>query len=162
MAMSAGARSRQRAGIKGVNGLRRTLRRAPDAVRDALRESITKGAQEIHAEALKMVAVGYTGTLGRELSYKVSRDGLTAKIGYLGKKAQRKAFYAPFLEFGTRHSPAQPYMGPAAAMVIPKLVPEIAREVNKALARLARGDVSSYAAGVSVSGDDIFDGGLDG
>jgi HK97 gp10 family phage protein len=58
-------------------------------------------AQKIEADARARVPVD-TGTLAKFISHKLKSDRLAAAIGILGKRAMRKAFYAKFVEFGTR------------------------------------------------------------
>ncbi len=46
-----------------------------------------------------------TGVLARLLNKRVARDGLTARVGLVTKKAQRDGFYFRFLDAGTKGSP---------------------------------------------------------
>jgi len=43
-----------------------------------------------------------TGNLASLISSKVLRKGLRAEVGFRGKKARKGAFYARFVEFGTK------------------------------------------------------------
>ena len=141
------AEKRRNRGWRNVSTLRKKLRRMPDALTAALKQVLAEGAEEIHAEALKRVPVGETGNLARYLKIKIGRDGLSAKVGYFGKKAERAAFYAVFVEFGTTFAAAQPYLGPAADLVIPRLRKEVEMELNKVLRKAALGDFSRTERG---------------
>lgn len=66
--------------IKGVNRLRRTLRRIEPAATQELRDTVEDGAQKIHFDALTLVPRD-EGDLARSIAYKLGRDGLTAVIG---------------------------------------------------------------------------------
>lgn len=84
-----------------VDRVRRFLRRLPEDVRAPISDVIKKTSDAILLDAQTSVPQK-TGTLKRALSAKQSRDGMTVQIGIRGKRAQRKAFYAAFVEFGTR------------------------------------------------------------
>ena len=145
------AQKRRNRGWQNVSRLRRKLRRMPDAVLEALRQVLAEGAQEIHAEALKRVPLGEKHNLARYLKVKIGRDGLSAKVGYFGKKATKAAFYAVFVEFGTTFAAPHPYMTPAADLVIPTLRKDVERELNKVLRKVALGDFSRTERGYSSS-----------
>lgn len=114
------ATARQRSGLRGVGKLRRTLRRIEQGSDSRIKPVMTQAAQAIHADMLAMVPVG-TGQLAQLLSYRVSPDGLTARIGLVTRRAQRDGFYGRFIEHGTKGSekrnippqPARPFMAPA-------------------------------------------------
>ena len=68
---------------------------------------VTKTAHDIEADAKSFAPVGDTGMLRNSISTTISNGGLSAEIG-------PTVDYAPYLEYGTRRMPPQPYMGPAA------------------------------------------------
>ena len=67
---------------------------------------VAKTAHDIEADAKSFAPVD-TGTLRNSISTTISNGGLSAEIG-------PTVHYAPYLEYGTRRMPPQPYMGPAA------------------------------------------------
>ena len=91
----------RRGSYANVSKLRKTLRRIEPELRKEVEDEVEHAAQVVQADAIKL-APKDTGNLASQISYKVARDGLTAKIGFRGKKANRQAFYARFIEFGTK------------------------------------------------------------
>ena len=67
---------------------------------------IAKTALDIEADAKSLAPVD-TGALRNSIGTTISNGGLSAEIG-------PTVHYAPYLEYGTRRMPPQPYMGPAA------------------------------------------------
>ena len=65
---------------------------------------VAKTAHDIEADAKSLAPVD-TGMLRNSIGSTIS--GLSAEIG-------PTVHYAPYLEYGTRRMPPQPYMGPAA------------------------------------------------
>jgi HK97 gp10 family phage protein len=83
---------------------------------------VAKAAHDIEAAAKAKVPVK-TGLLQRSIHSVISAGGLTATVG-------PSANYGIFIEFGTRHQGARPYMRPAAEAVYPRFT-----EAMKALTR---------------------------
>lgn len=103
-----------------------TVKRHPRGLRTKLRmagrldPSITaplrKEVEEFGGAVLDRMLAGAprdTGQAAAELRSKVSSDGLAVKVGILGLRASRKAWYLKFKEFGTVKMPAEPFMVPA-------------------------------------------------
>ena len=67
---------------------------------------VAKTAHDIEADAKSLAPVD-TGMLRNSISTTIGAGGLSAEIG-------PTVHYAPYLEYGTRRMPPQPYMGPAA------------------------------------------------
>ena len=88
-----------------------------------------------------------SGETAQHLSYKVSRDGLTARIGFIGKKDVEAGYVARFIEYGTKGypkrnipaQPARPFMAPAFDKSKGRVAKEISDEIGKLLAKLASG-----------------------
>lgn len=127
------ARSR----MTGATRLRRKLRRFPEDTTAEVKTAIAEAAESVHAQALGRVPVD-TGTLARNLSYRVSKDGLEARVGVLGARAKREAYYAGFVEFGTSRKPARPYLRPALEEERVHFRPRINTAVNRAVAKMAQ------------------------
>lgn len=125
------ARSR----MTGATRLRRKLRRFPEEATAEVRTAISEAAEAVHAEALGRVPVD-TGTLARNLSYRVSKDGLEARVGILGAKAKREAYYGGFVEFGTSRKPARPYLRPALEQERAHFRPRINKAVTAAVRKI--------------------------
>ena len=83
---------------------------------------VAKAAHDIEAAAKAKVPVR-TATLQRSIHTVVSAGGLTATVG-------PSVAYSAFVEFGTRHMAARPYMRPAAEAVYPRFT-----DAMKALTR---------------------------
>lgn len=123
--------------ITGANRLRRKLRRFPDEATDELRQTIWAFASEMQGDA-RARAPKDTGTLAANIQARFSRDGLEARVGVITKAAKRKAYYAGFVEFGTRNMPARPWLVPALEQNRPKFRPQINSAVDRAVRRVAR------------------------
>lgn len=128
----------RRSSYKGINKLRRTLRRMEPAASDHVKEALIDVAEAIKWTAVSNAPVQY-GDLQASIDYKVSRDGFGAVIGpganavefMRSKKATifsrrfdikitparshdlMQALKAFWLEFGTKHIAARPFMQPA-------------------------------------------------
>ena len=87
-------------------------------------EDIATTAYEIEAESKRLAPV-LTGTLRRSIHTVFSNGGLTAVVG-------PSVFYSVFVEFGTRFRSARPYMRPAAAKCLPRLIPRIQKRLRAA------------------------------
>jgi len=140
--------ARQRAGLRGVNKLRRTLRRLPSEVTIGIRNSIERGAAAIEADMMINIPKD-TGDTAAKISSKVSRDGLTAQIGFIGKKAVEGAYVARFIEYGTKGhgnvppQPARPFMAPAFDANRDWIASEAQAQIRKVLFELTEGDGTS-------------------
>ncbi len=130
------ARKRQRRGYANVTKLRRKLRRMPDEATKGIKEALADLAKKIEASAKNRVPVD-TGTLRDNITAKVSRDGLSARIGVQGKRASKKAYYVKFVEHGTKKQPAQPFLGPAFEENKRDGVKQIGDEIDRALLTVA-------------------------
>lgn len=156
------ARRRQRSGLRGVNSLRRTLRRIEPEAKTELKEAVEQGAEAILQDMIMLVPKD-SGDLARLLNKRVARDGTTARIGLLTKKQQQDGFYARFLEYGTKGyaagqtrfaknsktttrvkrnvpaRPAQPFIGPAFDLNKDWILERARKGIDLALARAAKG-----------------------
>lgn len=98
---------RVKSSYRGINKLRRTLRRIETDTSGGqtrpLQRVIADKAGDILQQQQRDAPVR-TGALARLLDRKISRDGFTARIGLVTKRAQRKGFYGWFAEVGTRGS----------------------------------------------------------
>ena len=77
--------------------IRRILQNTDNGVPDAMEAS----ARTLEAE-IKQRVPRDSGDLADAISMKMLRRGLRAEVGIRGKKNRRNAFYARFIEFGTK------------------------------------------------------------
>ena len=124
--------------VKGGDRLRSTLRRFPDALTKELKGVIAAGAELVRDEARDRVPVD-TGELKAALLAKPSKDGLSAKDGYSPKRSGFKRAWKQagwrfhFIEFGTKKTPARPFLRPAFRTHRNSIVKNIERAVMKTL-----------------------------
>jgi HK97 gp10 family phage protein len=154
-----------KATFRGRNRVRRVLARIPEEFRAEIGQSIERTAKRIVDDAKTRVPVE-TGTLKAAIDYRVAKNGLTATLGIRRKAARRDAFYAHFVEFGTRaHQvkvktarilrdaktgrvfgarvtipalPARPFLTPAFEAAKPEGVADIRAAVRSALTRASK------------------------
>jgi hypothetical protein len=90
--------------IIGASRLKRKLKRMPQEVTEELRTVIKTEANKVLAGIQAKTPIGEGPRHLRDAwEVRISKDGLLARIGIMGKKNQNLFFYARFLEFGFRH-----------------------------------------------------------
>lgn len=148
------ARVRSRA---QADRLTRLLRKLPDRVQEAIQAPIADYAEAVLQGARSRVPQRYrhTGQLRKAITKRIAKDGLTARVGVLSKRGKESAFYAHFVEFGTRphsiakggatkrgarvfHRPhpgakAHPFLFPAAEAAKNPFIAEMNKAVRQAL-----------------------------
>ena len=97
---------RRRSRVTGNRRLARVLRRIEPEAREKMKGAMTDAAQAIHADMLVLTPHD-TGNLRRLLDWRVSKNGMNARVGLVTKKAQREGFYFRFLDQGTKGAPAK-------------------------------------------------------
>lgn len=114
---------------------------APRAVRNALRSAAKKGAA-IWEEAISQRAPKRTGFLSENIKIGSNVDdsenddataAVTVEVG-----PSKQAYYGQFLEFGTKHAKAQPFMRPAFEEKTQEVLETFKTELGNALARLKK------------------------
>jgi HK97 gp10 family phage protein len=93
------------------------LPKAAAAVHAAVVDQVKRSTFEVQARAQAVVPVR-TGTLRRSIHSVFEHGGLRGICG-------PSVSYGIFVELGTRHQPARPYMRPAAALILPKFAGEL-------------------------------------
>lgn len=129
-----------KSGLRGVNKVRRILRRLPDEIAKPVRDEIKYGAELLHAEIMQG-APKDTGDMAAAASYKLGRDGLSAQIGYSPRwKRLWKlgGWYARFQEFGTKAMAAHPFIFPALERNRKHIVDRVRAAVVSVLDRVGR------------------------
>lgn len=76
-----------RSGIRGINKLRKTLRRIEPEMQEPIKRAIVNTAEAIKLDAIAGAPVD-EGDLVRSIDYKIGRDGFTAVIGPGAKAAE--------------------------------------------------------------------------
>ena len=138
--------ARQRAGYRGVTKLRRTLRRIEPEVTIGIKNVMERAAKAIEVDMLIGIPQD-TGDTASFISSKIARDGLTARIGFIGKKAVEGGYVARFIEYGTKGypkrnipaMPARPFMSPAFDANRDWIVKDAQQEIRSVLFDVSRG-----------------------
>lgn len=99
-------------------------------------KAVRRGAV-VAAKEMRGDAPVDTGTLKRNIRARKGRSKAAQTITYVVSAG--KAFYAKFLEYGTRKMPAQPFAAESFARVSKDAFAEIKAELSAALDRIARG-----------------------
>jgi HK97 gp10 family phage protein len=99
--------------IEGMDEVLKELREAPREARRLVADVLKRAAREIQQDARSRCPVE-TGTLQRSIRYSVSKKKLEGRVYAGGRVSGRDAFYAPFVEYGTKTAHAQPFLFPAA------------------------------------------------
>jgi len=113
--------------------LRRILLETDSGIRPAMQDAVNS----LHKEVMSRVPRN-TGNLEDNVTSYVSKNGLVGEVGLRGKKARSRAFYARFLEFGTKGQgggprPAQPFLEPAWDYEKQKVINRIGKVVSDAI-----------------------------
>lgn len=103
--------------VIGANRLMRKLKRMPDDVADGIRVELKAASQELLDEMHSRAPVSAEPTHPEHvrdlLQARISKNGLRARIGFMGAAFRSTYFYARFLEFGTRKMRKQAFVYPA-------------------------------------------------
>lgn len=156
--------------IVGGAKFRRAMKRLPEDARSEITQALDQGIRMVQATAIALAPVR-TGNLRKALASRQAigkRDkGLRVEFGFRTKAIQRKAFYAPFIEYGTKGynpgdrrssgrdkrgrqqfkkvkrfvpaRPARPFLRPALDLNLPAIRRIVNAAVRRAVARAGRG-----------------------
>ena len=119
--------------IQGREKLLAKLRALPVSTRKHLRPAIEKGAQELVQMQKRMAPVD-DGHLRDSVGYEMDETGLRAVVSAGGKKA----FYATFVEHGTKNKSAQPFFYPAWRALRKRIKARIRRATTMAAKEVAK------------------------
>jgi HK97 gp10 family phage protein len=124
--------------------LRRKLRRFPEVLRAEIALPMKLSAEEL-AGMIEANAPKDSGDMAEEVNYRLSRDGLSAQIGYSKSAGFKRAwnrggFKALWQEFGTRNHPAQKFIRPSYTQLLGRILDRIDAAVRRTLARASSGD----------------------
>jgi HK97 gp10 family phage protein len=110
--------------IDGMDALNKVLSELKAQVKPQLQKGLMKTGMQIVRQAKKNCPVD-TGNLRSSIrAVKSGDDGIIVSAGGNGK-GESDVQYAPYVEFGTRNMPAQPYFRPAIDQCMPNLVQNI-------------------------------------
>lgn len=132
--------------VEGIEDLKDMFTKvAPKEARNLMRQTVQKIASNIAKDARSKVKVK-TGNL--KSSIKASRKKshpdrpISVVKAAAGKKAKVDAYYWKFVEYGTKHSAPQPFIGPAKkkaeANIKTMLTNEFGKKLEKHLAKKAK------------------------
>ena len=138
--------------IQGVDRLKRKLRALPDAAREEIAKAMEQSANEIVALMKSLVPVD-TGDAQMSISWTwgdaPKGSMVLGKVRQGGKGAGNlvitifagggEAFYARFLEFGTKSMPARPFFYPSWRALRRRVRGRTTRAINKSAKRIAAG-----------------------
>lgn len=127
------ARSR----AKGLDGLNRFYRELPGNVKQALREALHQGADELVAMQKSLVPVD-EGALRDSIRKVVDNSGRDVKGDeglrvYVIAGGSREGEHATWVEFGTKNTPAQPFFWPSYRFLRRRIRGRVGRAGGKAI-----------------------------
>jgi HK97 gp10 family phage protein len=93
--------AKRRSSIKGNFKLRGVLRRIAAMEQSDLPKAMAQAADLVLATQQKLIPRD-TGAAGGALEVKISKSGLDARIGLIGKRKNEQFFYMRFVEYGTK------------------------------------------------------------
>lgn len=140
--------------------LGRIIKEVPEIVKPAMQDTVNR----MHGEMRRRVPTK-TGRLRDMITAFVSKDGRRGEVGFRGKKGRQKAFYARFIEFGTKGHrvtatkkqvlsdgsqtygtaayipplPARPFIGPTWDDAKPYAINKMGEAMRKAVDKVAKG-----------------------
>lgn len=103
--------ARRRSSVKGDFKLRGLLRRIHGEMDNELRPAMQQAAALVLQTQQNLIPVD-TGEGKAALQVRVSKQGLDARVGIIGKRDARKFFYLRFVEYGTKGSKGKRGSGP--------------------------------------------------
>lgn len=168
------AQRRSRVAYGKMSKTRKLLRRLPAELTAPIKKVLEEGAAAILADA-KAAAPRSSGAgphAADALSMRISRDGLRAEVGLIGKRAKKRGFYLKFHETGTAGVkdgfgagielppiPPRPFLGPAfdahAQGIRDKVEAAITRALNRAAGIENSVNTGTFVGHVGIGGGDV-------
>jgi len=113
------------------------LRTLPESVQGrVLLEALKRAAQPVIEDAARLAPRRRAAGVAASLVIEVVRGADGGKTIAVGPDPAH--FYGIFLEFGTRHMPARPFMRPAWDAQVQKVLDQLVGELRAAIERAAR------------------------
>lgn len=121
--------------------LRRILKESTDDIKPIMK----RAADDLRDDMHRRVPVD-SGNLKENITSFVAKNGLRAEAGFRGKKAKRRAWYARFIEFGTKPhmksnhpgTRAQPFIAPAWDSQKPQILKATNRAIKLAVDKVSK------------------------
>lgn len=110
--------------------INRRLRRMPRHMKDELRDALEASADELVAMQKRLAPVE-TGALRDSIHWREGDHELQIKVG----AGSDEVFYAGFVEFGDKDTPAHPYFFPTYRVLRKRIRSRASRAVRKAARR---------------------------
>jgi HK97 gp10 family phage protein len=114
--------------ILGAERLRAQLQDLGEDIITALQKAVQESAEAVKADTQRDVAKD-SGNLHDKVDIKYKDDGLTAVVGWHNDTE----YYARFLEYGTRRTPARPALRPALEAERKRYKGRLTEEVRRVL-----------------------------
>lgn len=129
--------------VFGSARIKRELRKAPDQVKEALIKEIRIGAEKIRDAMVATLHTNSTrtGALARGVRIGYTSGGLSSYTGFSRTRAGFKRVFktvgwrAHFIEFGTAHHGAEPFLRPNIRQYGPAIRARVKGQTALALAR---------------------------
>lgn len=121
------------------------LKKFPDVLTADLKTAVAAGAETLRAE-ISANAPKATGELSNDADAVISKDGLSASVGYdssasgFKREWKKHGFIALFQEYGTKNMPAHPFIRPSYLFVLPKILSGIKAAVTSTIDKAASGN----------------------
>lgn len=117
--------------VRGITGLVANLHAFERGVGENVRAAVRRAGEDVEDLAKQLVPVD-TGRLRSSIRTTYSDGGLTFRT-------LSDVEYAPFVEFGTSRSPAQPFLFPAFEAIRPHFQADVSAAIRSAAAELRAG-----------------------
>jgi HK97 gp10 family phage protein len=130
---------RMTVGTRNIRALAANFSAADARVQRSARQLVAKYAEKQFRLTRELAPVD-TGFLRSHIRKRVSDDGLAYEVGVREEDFADagKAFYAQFLEFGTRFMSARPFIFPARDAVVPEFRRALGTELSASVRRRSR------------------------
>jgi HK97 gp10 family phage protein len=116
--------------VEGMSGLRRALLNATKEGTRAVQIEVLRSALRIQARARERCPVD-TGRLRNSIAIELDEDRLSGSVG-------TNVDYAPYVEFGTVHMAAQPYLFPSIEEEQPEFIRRLREQLGEAFVKASR------------------------
>lgn len=132
--------------IEGARELDRALKRLGRDLETKVAKSAVRAGANVIAKEARLNVPEISGTLKRSIKVvtrsKRTGDAVASVVTRSGKKWQSKdmdAWYAPLVEFATKHRAATPFMRPALDSKGPEAIQAMSKKIQQRISKLAKG-----------------------
>lgn len=104
--------------LRGVKSARARARARPDILETKAGAAIQDTIEAVHQTGkanISTMVTRRTGILERNYKLKFSKKQLLGEVGFVSRRAMMTAYYARFVNDGTRHAQARPFHDLAVA-----------------------------------------------